>query len=59
MLTDPHLTSEWRDRGLIQFQMRHDTEALKDFSRYLGVRPEPEDAARVKQLRGQLISRLN
>src|SRR5438876_314297 len=21
MLTDPHLTSEWRDRGLIQFQM--------------------------------------
>ena len=59
MLTDPHLTSEWRDRGLIQFQMRRDTEALKDFSRYLAVRPEPEDAARVKQLRGQLISRLN
>ena len=59
MLTDPHLTSEWRDRGLIQFQLRHDTEALKDFSRYLALRPEPEDAARVKQLRGQLISRLN
>jgi regulator of sirC expression with transglutaminase-like and TPR domain len=59
MLTDPHLTSEWRDRGLIQFQLRHDTEALKDFNRYLAVRPEPEDTARVKQLRGQLISRLN
>lgn len=59
VLTDPHLTSEWRDRGLIQFQLRHDTEALKDFTRYLAVRPEPEDAPRVKQLRGQLISRLN
>ena len=59
MLTDPHLTSEWRDRGLIQFQLRHDTQALKDFSRYLAVRPEPEDAARVRQLRGQLLSRLN
>jgi regulator of sirC expression with transglutaminase-like and TPR domain len=59
MLTDPHLTSEWRDRGLIQFQLRHDSEALKDFNRYLAVRPEPEDTARVKQLRGQLISRLN
>jgi regulator of sirC expression with transglutaminase-like and TPR domain len=59
MLTDPHLTSEWRDRGMIHFQMHHDTEALKDFTRYLAVRPEPEDAARVKQLRGQLISRVN
>jgi regulator of sirC expression with transglutaminase-like and TPR domain len=59
VLTDPHLTSEWRDRGLIQFQLRNDTEALKDFSRYLEVRPEPEDMARVKQLREQLISRLN
>ncbi|TMC31592.1 MAG: tetratricopeptide repeat protein [Chloroflexi bacterium] len=59
MLTDPHLTSEWRDRGMIHFQLRHDSEALKDFSRYLAVRPEPEDTARIKQLRGQLISRLN
>ncbi|TMD50159.1 MAG: tetratricopeptide repeat protein [Chloroflexi bacterium] len=59
MLTDPHLTSEWRDRGMIHFQMHHDAEALADFTRYLAVRPEPEDAARVKQLRGQLISRVN
>ena len=59
MLADPHLTSEWRDRGLILFQLRHDTRALQDFSRYLAVRPEPEDAPRVKQLRGELISRLN
>ena len=59
MLADPHLTSEWRDRGLILFQLRHDTQALNDFSRYLAVRPEPEDAPRVKQLRGELISRLN
>jgi len=59
MLTDPHLTSEWRDRGMIHFQMHHDTEALRDFTRYLAVRPEPEDAPRVKQLRGQLISRVN
>jgi regulator of sirC expression with transglutaminase-like and TPR domain len=59
MLTDPHLTSEWRDRGMIHFQMHHDAEALADFTRYLAIRPEPEDAARLKQLRGQLISRVN
>lgn len=59
MLTDPHLTSEWRDHGLIEFQLRRDSAALKDFNRYLAVRPEPEDAARVRQLRGELISRLN
>jgi regulator of sirC expression with transglutaminase-like and TPR domain len=59
MLADPHLTSEWRDRGLILLQLHRDTDALKDFTRYLNVRPEPEDAARVKQLRSQLISRLN
>jgi regulator of sirC expression with transglutaminase-like and TPR domain len=59
MLADPHLTSEWRDRGMIHFQMHHDKEALTDFTRYLAVRPEPEDAPRVKQLRGQLISRVN
>ncbi len=59
ILSDPHLTSEWRDRGMIHFQMHHDAEALTDFTRYLAVRPEPEDAPRVKQLRGQLISRVN
>jgi len=59
MLADPHLTSEWRDRALILFQMHRDKEALNDFSRYLAVRPEPEDAPRIKQLRGELISRLN
>jgi regulator of sirC expression with transglutaminase-like and TPR domain len=59
LLADPHLTSEWRDHGLILFQMRKDSQALKDFRRYLEVRPEPEDAARIKQLRGELIGRLN
>ena len=59
MLADPHLTSEWRDRGLILLQLRKDSQALRDFSRYLGLRPEPEDAPRIKQLRGELISRLN
>jgi regulator of sirC expression with transglutaminase-like and TPR domain len=44
---------------MIHFQMHHDAEALTDFTRYLAVRPEPEDAPRVKQLRGQLISRVN
>src|SRR5213080_3059511 len=59
MLADPHLTSEWRDHGMIQLQLRHDSAALKDFTRYLAIRPEPEDADRVKQLRSDLISRLN
>ncbi|HEX3629187.1 MAG TPA: tetratricopeptide repeat protein [Candidatus Dormibacteraeota bacterium] len=59
MLADPHLTSEWRDRGMILLQMRRDSEALKEFTRYLAVRPEPEDAARIKQLRGELVSRVN
>lgn len=59
MLADPHLTSEWRDRGMIRLQLRMDSEALDDFNRYLAVRPEPEDANRVKQLRGELVSRLN
>ena len=59
VLAEPHLTSEWRDRGLILFQMRQDSRALKDFTRYLEVRPEPEDAARIRQLRGELVSRLN
>src|SRR4030081_588747 len=59
MLTDPHLTSEWRGGGQNHFQMHHDKEALTDFTRYLAMRPEPEDAPRVKQLRAQLISRVN
>src|SRR5207247_8656014 len=59
MLTDPHLTSEWRDRGMIHFPMHHDAEALEDFTPYLAVRPEPGDAARVKRLRGQTRGRGN
>ena len=59
MLADPHLTSEWRDRGMILFQLHRDADALKDFNRYLAVRPEPEDAPRIKQMRGELVSRLN
>jgi regulator of sirC expression with transglutaminase-like and TPR domain len=59
LLADPHLTAEWRDRGLINFQMHRDTEALKDFSQYLGIRPEPEDSQRIKQVRNELLSRLN
>jgi regulator of sirC expression with transglutaminase-like and TPR domain len=59
LLADPHLTAEWRDRGLIYFQMHRDTEALKDFSRYLDIKPEPEDSPRIKQMRNELLSRLN
>src|SRR5207237_5176093 len=59
VLADPHLTAEWRDRGLIEYQLRRDTQALQDFSRYLAVLPRPEDAPRIHQLRKQLVSRLN
>src|SRR5438046_10149124 len=34
MLTDPHLTSEWRGRGLDQFQKPQDTEGVQGLSRY-------------------------
>ncbi len=59
VLADPHLTSEWRDRGLIEYQLRRDGQALQDFNRYLAVRPKPEDAPRIEQLRKELVSRLN
>src|SRR5207244_5977658 len=32
MLTDPHLTSEWRDRGRRHVRMDHDAGALLDFT---------------------------
>ena len=59
MLADPHLTSEWRDHGMLLLQLHRDSAALKDFTRYLAIRPEPEDSARIKQLRGDLLNRLN
>jgi regulator of sirC expression with transglutaminase-like and TPR domain len=59
VLTNPHLTAEWRDRGMIEYQLRRDQAALRDFARYLEVRPEPEDAARIRQLRKELLGRLN
>jgi regulator of sirC expression with transglutaminase-like and TPR domain len=59
VMADPHLTSEWRDRGVIEFQLHRDIDALQDLTRYLAIRPEPEDAARVRQLRSQLLGRLN
>ena len=59
VLADPQLTAEWRDRGLIEFQLRRDSAALADFTRYLALRPEPEDANRIRQLRFELLGRLN
>src|SRR3989440_12875475 len=44
MLTDPHLTSEWRDPGLVPFPMQHDAAGLKDFARHLAGRPAPGGA---------------
>src|SRR5438132_14016911 len=59
MLTDPHLTSEWRDRGMMRFQMQHDAESLRDFTQYLALPPASEVAPRRKQLRGQILSLLH
>ncbi len=59
ILADPHLTSEWRDRGIILHQLRRDSEALHDFNRYLSLSPEPEDAGRIKRLKHELLGRLN
>jgi regulator of sirC expression with transglutaminase-like and TPR domain len=59
MLANPHATAEWRDRGMIQYRLRRDQAALKDFARYLEIRPVPEDAARIRQLRNELLGRLN
>ncbi|MDQ6885564.1 MAG: tetratricopeptide repeat protein, partial [Candidatus Dormibacteraeota bacterium] len=38
LLADPHLTAEWRDHGMLQLQLHRDSGALKDFTRYLGIR---------------------
>ncbi|HYM50591.1 MAG TPA: tetratricopeptide repeat protein [Candidatus Limnocylindrales bacterium] len=59
MLANPHATAEWRDRGMIEYRLHRDQAALRDFARYLEVRPEPEDAARIRQLRNELLGRLN
>lgn len=59
ILADPHLTSEWRDRGMIEFQLRRDGDALRDFNKYLSLKPEPEDADRIRSLKNELLGRLN
>ena len=59
VLANPHATAEWRDRGMIEYRLRQDGAALRDFARYLEVRPEPEDAPRIRQLRNELLGRLN
>ncbi len=59
VLADPHLTSEWRDRGVILYRLHRDRDALADFERYLALAPEPEDAGRVRQLKKELLARLN
>ena len=59
MLANPHATGEWRDRGMIEFRLHRDRDALRDFARYLEIRPEPVDAPRIRQLRNELLGRLN
>lgn len=59
MLADPHLTAEWRDRGVILYHMHRDREALRDLNRYLELKPEPEDAGQIRGLRHELLGRLN
>lgn len=59
ILADPHLTAEWRDRGMIEHQLRRDRDALRDFNRYLSLKPEPEDADRIRTLKNELLGRLN
>lgn len=59
ILADPHLTAEWRDRGMIEHQLRRDRDALRDFNRYLGMKPEPDDADRIRTLKNELLGRLN
>jgi regulator of sirC expression with transglutaminase-like and TPR domain len=59
ILADPHLTAEWRDRGMIEHQLRRDGDALRDFNKYLSLKPEPEDADRIRTLKNELLGRLN
>jgi len=59
VLADPHLTSEWRDRGMIEFQLHRDADAMRDFNKYLSLKPEPEDAERVRKMKTELLGRLN
>ena len=59
MLANPHANGEWRDRGMIEFRLHRDRDALRDFTRDLEIRPEPADADRIRQLRNELLGRLN
>jgi regulator of sirC expression with transglutaminase-like and TPR domain len=59
ILADPHLTAEWRDRGMIEHTLRRDGDALRDFNKYLSLKPEPEDADRIRTLKNELLGRLN
>src|SRR5260370_34690303 len=51
MLTDPHLTSEWRGRRMIPLPMQHHAGAPARFTPPLSVGRAPGDCAPVKEQR--------
>jgi regulator of sirC expression with transglutaminase-like and TPR domain len=49
LLINPTAAVELRDRGFAHYQLNHLSSAIKDWSRYLELRPEPSDAAEVSK----------
>src|SRR3989440_11674300 len=52
MLTDPHLTSEWRERGLSHFPMHHAARGVGGFARPPGRAPGARGVPRGPRTRG-------
>ncbi|APZ41878.1 SirB1 family protein [Acidihalobacter ferrooxydans] len=47
---DPHLDEEYRDRGLLFYEVDYAPAALRDLRHYLVAQPDAEDAARIRDL---------
>ena len=49
LLINPKAAAEIRDRGFAHYQLNHLSPAIRDWSRYLELRPSAPDAAEVSK----------
>lgn len=50
LTVDPHLDEEYRDRGLLFYEVDYAPAALRDLRHYLVAQPDAEDASRIRDL---------